>query len=79
MGCAAREWDGRRPVRQRVFEEKSVEIAEIFLEFPEQPGVGRRWSALDGESELRFLLLELGLEGPGGRRGWYSPRCRGDS
>jgi hypothetical protein len=42
--------------------EKSVEIAEIFLEFPEQPGVERRRSAFDGEGELRFFLLELGLE-----------------
>jgi len=39
------------------FGKKSVEIAEIFLEFSERPGIERRRSAFDREGELRFLLL----------------------
>jgi hypothetical protein len=44
------------------FGEKSVEIAEIFLKFPEQSGIERRRSTVDGEGELRFFLFELGFK-----------------
>ena len=39
-----------------------MQIVEIFLKFPKQPGIKRRRSAVDGEGKLRFFLLELGLE-----------------
>jgi hypothetical protein len=69
FGCAARcGWVALRangmdsgPCGGR-FREKSVEVVEIFLKFPEQPGIDRRRSTVDGEGKLRFFLLELGLE-----------------
>ena len=69
FGCATRRgWVARRangvdgsPCGGR-FGEKSVEIAKIFLKFAELPGVERRRRVVDGEGELRFFLLELGLE-----------------
>jgi hypothetical protein len=44
------------------FGEKGVEIAKIFLELAKLPNIGAWGSVVDGESELGFLLLQLGLE-----------------
>ena len=42
--------------------EQGVKIAKIFLEFAELAGVDAQWGVVDGESELRLFLLELGFE-----------------
>jgi hypothetical protein len=39
-----------------------VEIAEIFLEFAKLAGIDVWGGVVDGEGELGFLLLQLGLE-----------------
>jgi len=44
------------------FCEQGVQIAKVFLEFAKLARVAARRSVVDRERELRFLLLELGLE-----------------
>jgi hypothetical protein len=46
----------------RGFGEKGVEIAKILLEFAKLAGIDAWRCVVDGEGELGFLLLQLGLE-----------------